>query len=635
MARFRFFENLTMSKLIIGSRGSKLALWQSNWVKNKLEKSHHGLRVEIEIITTTGDQLADASLTQIGGKGVFTKELEDALLEGRIQLAVHSLKDLPTVLPDGLHIAAVSEREDVRDALILNDKLKSDVHSIKDLPQGARIGTSSQRRRSQLLHLRPDLQIFELRGNVDTRLKKLDEGQYDAIILASAGLIRLGLSFRIALRIDISEMLPAVGQAALGIESRIDDAVTNHFLECLNHQPTKFAVDAERALLRTLGGGCSVPVAAFACIRKDRNTGKKSPRLILDAVVADPIGTILIRRQAKGPISRADDMGQELAKSLLSAGAGDILKNIENAPPFHKPVPPPEVKKTKAKAMAAPIAPAPAPETSKKNTVTTPTALPSLKGKKIISTRSAKQGGELIKQLTDIGAEVISCPTIEISEPISWDDLDKSLKHLSWYDTITFTSANGVEYFLNRLDELGHSRAELLPIRICAVGKKTEELLKKEMIQVDLMPEEFTAENLAEEFIKRYGVRERLRGSRMLLPTSQIAGDTIKTSLERIGVYVELVEAYQTIMPDVSREELEETLSKAKADYIIFTSPSTIINLAGLLLTDNLKQFLGDTRVACIGPITAEIATQFGLEVSVQPDEHTADALVQGIIRNS
>ncbi|HMY75429.1 MAG TPA: hydroxymethylbilane synthase, partial [Blastocatellia bacterium] len=200
-----------MPNLIIGSRGSKLALWQSNWIKQELERIHPGLVVEIEIIKTTGDKMQEVSLAGLAGagKGVFTKEIEDALLERRIDLAVHSLKDLPTTLPDGLHIAAITERVDVRDALICGEALRDKVKAIRDLPQGARVGTSSLRRRAQLLHLRPDLRIGELRGNVDTRLRKLDEGQYDAIILASAGLIRLGFGDRITVRIERSEMLSA------------------------------------------------------------------------------------------------------------------------------------------------------------------------------------------------------------------------------------------------------------------------------------------------------------------------------------------------------------------------------------------------------------------------------------------
>src|SRR5262245_44718641 len=244
-----------MPNLIIGSRGSKLAMWQSNWVKDQLEDAHSGLVINIEIIKTTGDKLTEASLAQIGGKGVFTKEIEEALLEHRVDLAVHSLKDLPTTLPAGLHIAAVTEREDVRDALIVHPALWESVKSVAELPEGARVGTSSLRRASQLRHARPDLRVIELRGNVETRLRKLDEGDYDAIILASAGLNRLGFNYRITAHISTSEMLTAVGQGALGIETRVDDHRANLLLEVLNHPQTRYATEAERAVLRSLWGG--------------------------------------------------------------------------------------------------------------------------------------------------------------------------------------------------------------------------------------------------------------------------------------------------------------------------------------------------------------------------------------------
>ncbi|HMX27540.1 MAG TPA: hydroxymethylbilane synthase, partial [Blastocatellia bacterium] len=312
-----------MPNLIIGSRGSKLALWQSNWIKQELERIHPGLVVEIEIIKTTGDKMQEVSLAGLAGagKGVFTKEIEDALLERRIDLAVHSLKDLPTTLPDGLHIAAITERVDVRDALICGEALRDKVKAIRDLPQGARVGTSSLRRRAQLLHLRPDLRIGELRGNVDTRLRKLDEGQYDAIILASAGLIRLGFGDRITVRIERSEMLSAVGQGALGIESRIDDQRTNMLLEALNHWPTRYAAEAERAVLRELGGGCAVPIAAFGLVKSNQ----KGETLLLEALVADVNGKSLIRQSAKGSPHECETMGAQLAERLVVAGARELL----------------------------------------------------------------------------------------------------------------------------------------------------------------------------------------------------------------------------------------------------------------------------------------------------------------------
>ena len=311
-----------MQQLVIGTRGSALALWQTNWVKTRLEELHPGLRVDITIIKTTGDKLQTASLAQIGGKGVFTKELEDALLDGRIDLAVHSLKDLPTRLPEGLHLAAVSEREDVRDALIVGELMKGAVTSISDLPDGARIGTSSLRRAAQLRHQRPDLEILELRGNVDTRLRKLSEGNYEAIILASAGLLRLGYGDLITRRLDVAEMLPAVGQGALGIEARGDDERVNALLSVLNHTPTRAATEAERAVLRSLGGGCAVPIAAHAHVSGEN--------VSLDALVAELSGKRIIRQQKQGQLGEACALGEALAAELIAAGAREILRNFDD-----------------------------------------------------------------------------------------------------------------------------------------------------------------------------------------------------------------------------------------------------------------------------------------------------------------
>src|SRR5262245_52165053 len=241
--------------LVIGSRGSKLALWQAEQAKARLLDLHPEIDVRIEIIKTTGDVKTDP-LSVIGGKGVFTKELEDALLDGRIDLAVHSLKDLPTILPDGLAISAICKRDDPRDALVVRDELKARAGSILNLPEQAVVGTSSQRRVAQLKSLRSDVVVRDVRGNVDTRLRKLDEGQYDALILASAGLRRLELEDRINAAISMDEMVPAVGQGAIAIETRADDAFTLAMTSGLDHRETRLACLAERAFLRSLGGGC-------------------------------------------------------------------------------------------------------------------------------------------------------------------------------------------------------------------------------------------------------------------------------------------------------------------------------------------------------------------------------------------
>jgi hydroxymethylbilane synthase len=303
--------------LVIGSRGSKLALRQAEMVKTELERLEPAITVQIEIIKTSGDASADP-LSVIGGKGVFTKELEEALLDQRIDIAVHSLKDLPTILPEKLAIGAICKREDPRDALVLKGRNSAADASIRSLPNGATVGTSSPRRLTQLKHLRGDLVITELRGNVDTRLRKLDEGQYEALILACAGLRRLGLDYRISAPLPIGEMLPAVGQGALGIEVRADDSETTAAVIKLDHKFTRLACVAERALLRSLGGGCQLPIAAHAVVREKR--------IRLDGLVADTQGVRIVKDRIVGGLDEAEELGRRLGEQLLSRGARELLE---------------------------------------------------------------------------------------------------------------------------------------------------------------------------------------------------------------------------------------------------------------------------------------------------------------------
>jgi hydroxymethylbilane synthase len=296
--------------LVIASRGSVLALWQAHWVSTQLAALGHACR--IEIIKTTGDRITDVPLAQVGGKGLFTKEIEEALLDGRADLAVHSLKDLPTELPDGLALAAVPEREDARDAVVGK--------RLADLAAGARVGTSSLRRAAQLRKLRPDVLIESVRGNLDTRLRKLAEGRYDAILLAAAGLKRLGWEDRIAEILPASAMCSAVGQGALAIEARPGGAGWNACLP-LDHPPTRAAVTAERGLLAALGGGCQVPIGAHATVEE--------ARVHLIAIVASPDGCTLIRGKADGPVSDADAVGRRLGADLLARGAREILDAVD------------------------------------------------------------------------------------------------------------------------------------------------------------------------------------------------------------------------------------------------------------------------------------------------------------------
>ncbi len=306
--------------LVIGSRGSKLALVQAEIVKTQLAILHPSLEIRIEIVKTSGDVKTDP-LSVIGGKGVFTKELEDALLDRRIDIAVHSLKDLPTVIPETLVIAAMCKREDPRDALVLSrtvgKKAGAATPSVATLPKGATIGTSSPRRLAQLKHLRGDLVFKDLRGNVDTRLRKLDEGHYDALLLACAGLRRLGLEERISGPLLTTEMLPAVGQGAIGIEARAGDEDTIELVRGLDHKFTRLACTAERAFLSSLGGGCLLPIAGYAIVR--------DKRIRLQGLVADTLGKRIVRDQISGALDEADRLGSQLAERLLAKGAAELL----------------------------------------------------------------------------------------------------------------------------------------------------------------------------------------------------------------------------------------------------------------------------------------------------------------------
>lgn len=319
------------NKVIIGTRGSKLALWQANWISEKLQSIYPEIKVEIEKIKTTGDKILDAPLAKIGGKGLFVKEIEEALIAKKVDIAVHSMKDVPTEIPETLHIAAICEREDPRDAFISKDG-----HLLNELPRGAVLGTSSLRRTVQLKALRADLSIKPLRGNVDTRLRKLREGEFDAIVLASAGLKRMGFEEVITQFFNDDIMIPAIGQGAIGIETRVDDSYINELIKPLHHFETALCVSAERAFLSVVGGGCQVPLACHAKLikREDSNLS-----LHITGMIGDPEGQMETLRGFKNFIfpsdidktnlfKKAETLGIELAKELLKSGGRDILEKV-------------------------------------------------------------------------------------------------------------------------------------------------------------------------------------------------------------------------------------------------------------------------------------------------------------------
>ncbi len=313
--RFLTENDMSENLIRIATRKSPLALWQAEFVKAELEKAHSGLVVELVPMSTKGDILLDTPLAKVGGKGLFVKELEVAILENRADIAVHSMKDVPVDFPEGLGLSIICERDDHRDAFVSNTYANIDA-----LPQGATVGTSSLRRQCQIRAARPDLVIKDLRGNVGTRLAKLDAGQYDAIILAAAGLKRLNLVERIASYIEADISLPANGQGAVGIECRLDDERVKTLLAPLEHTATRYRVTAERAMNTHLEGGCQVPIGAYAEI--------KDETLYLRGLVGKPDGSLIIRSEASGPVCEAENIGIALAKDLLNQGAKDILDAV-------------------------------------------------------------------------------------------------------------------------------------------------------------------------------------------------------------------------------------------------------------------------------------------------------------------
>jgi len=309
---------LMKKALVLATRKSKLALAQSNWVRSCIQDAWPEVSVDLLEVTTRGDKILDVPLAKVGGKGLFVKEIEEAMLDGRADLAVHSLKDVPTEIPEGLEVSVFPKREDFRDAFISNR-----YHTLHDLPQGAVVGTSSLRRMAQLKKLRPDLEIRSLRGNLDTRLRKLDQGDFDAIILAAAGLRRLGLDDRISSFIPVEQMLPAIGQGCLGIEFRTSDSQTREILSTLHHEETAMCVTCERAFLEKLEGGCQVPIGALAGLSADGI-------LSVTGLVADENGERVIKKTVSGTPEEGRAMGMKLGEMILEAGGRSILEEVYN-----------------------------------------------------------------------------------------------------------------------------------------------------------------------------------------------------------------------------------------------------------------------------------------------------------------
>lgn len=588
------------SVLRIGSRPSRLALAQAELVRHKLAALVPSVSIEIVPIRTSGDRMATAALAQVGGKGLFIKELEQALVEGRIDLAVHSMKDLPAQLTPGFRIAAVPERADPRDALLARIG-----GSLAALPRGARLGTSSMRRRFEALRLRPDLEIAALRGNVDTRLARLAAGDFDAIILAMAGLLRLERDERDAaaaalVPLDARDFVPCGGQGALCIEALASRQVAGSpeleaALAALDDPRAHVEVAAERAFLAALGASCVSPVGVYATLEAD-TLAMRALVFSVDGArhLSDEISGNVTDGAAAGtpgaPLERAAALGARLAQRMLADGAGALVAAGEPAA-------------TSAASAGA--------------------AIP-LHGRCVVITRAHEAGGAFAAGLRALGAEVTEFPVIEIVAPDSYDAIDAALARVASFDWMIFTSASGVERMLERMTTRGVGLRALEGAKLGAIGPATAARLAEHALTVAAMPREYRAEAIVEAI-----GAERIRGARILIPRAQVAREILPEMLIAAGAReVVVAPVYKTVKPaNAPVERVRAMAASGTIDLVAFTSSSTVTNfceMVGAAVARGLK-------AAAIGPITAETARAAGLRVVAQPTEYTVPGLIAAI----
>lgn len=544
-----------------------------------LETAWPGLRCAKVPFVTKGDQTQAQGkpLPAIGGKGLFTAELEGALRSGAIDLAVHSLKDLPVEDSPGLTVGAITNRADVRDALVARNGW-----TLSTLPEGAVVGTSSTRRAAQLLAHRPDLTIRSIRGNVATRARKVFDGEYDATLLAVAGLERLGLMAYVTELLPFEVMLPAPGQGALAVQCRVDDTETLRWLSALDDQAIRTAVTAERAFLHALGGGCSAPVAAYAQATPAGN-------IHLSALVGATDGQHIIRvaKTSSQKNSPPQTLGESAAQDALAQGAARLLTQARtNIPPSGTPQP--------------------------------------LVGKRVVVTRAAAQADSFAAALAARGATVLLIPTIRIEPLPDLATLDQALQNIDQYEWLIFTSVNGIGIVAERLMALDIPADALGRVRVAAVGESTAAALRAHGIVPTFVPDRYVAEAIVDGL-------GTVTGQRVLLPQAEIARETLAERLAAKGATVDAIPIYQTLAADLDVDALRAL--NVGVDLLTFTSSSTVRNLVQALRAANgtPPTFVHET-IACIGPVTAETAHELGLRVDIVAEDHTIDGLVDAIV---
>ncbi|MEZ4866455.1 MAG: hydroxymethylbilane synthase [Caldilineaceae bacterium] len=571
------------TSVILGTRTSELALWQTNHIIAQLQAAWPTLQCKLEPFVTQGDrtQAQGKPLPAIGGKGLFTAELEEALRTAAIDLAVHSLKDLPVEDSPGLTLGAITSRADVRDALVARAGW-----TLATLPQGAVVGTSSTRRAAQLLAARPDLIIRSIRGNVGTRVRKVMAGEYDATVLAVAGLERLGLLDQASEILPLPIMLPAPGQGALAVQCRADDEATLALLAAINDSRVRAAVDAERAFLHELGGGCSAPVAAYA------QPVPNTDALTLDALVGAADGQHMIRIVIDG---QDETIGVEAARQALAQGAALLLTQ-----------------------SAAFVSQPPQTQSPHSSTTNQPLA-----GKRIVVTRAQEQADDFAAKLAQQGAEPILAASIRIVRLSDLSTLDQALRNLASYQWLIFTSVNGVAILGERLRALGVDPAATTMPKVAAVGAVTAQALRRYGLAPAFVPATYVAEAIVD------GLGE-VAGTRILLPQAALARETLAERFTARGAQVDAIPIYDTL-PAPLAPAVVATLRQG-VDALTFTSGSTVESfVSGLADHPGLDSLLQQATIACIGPQTAAKAQALGLQVDLVAAEHTIDGLIQGL----
>lgn len=539
-------------KLIIGTRGSELAMWQSNFVRAKLEVIFPDLILELKIIQTTGDKMLGVALAKIGDKGLFTRQIETALLDGEIDIAVHSLKDLQTVQPEGLTIGAVLEREVSNDVLI-----SKKYNSIDDLPHGANVATGSLRRRSQLLNYRPDLQIFDIRGNVPTRLEKFANSDLDAMILAYAGLHRLGLDEYIKQVIPFEIMLPAVGQGAVAVEIRDGDTETLEFVEKLGHKETHICVTAERSFLRTLEGGCQVPIGAAARL--------EIGMIHLEGIVGNLEGTVNLRESLSGPEEEAESLGMRLGLVLIEKGADELLADTRTLADAEK--------------------------------------IPNLSKMPVVLV--IRQADDFSSALGQSGIEVVNLPLIHTEPVEDLSELDEKLSELNQYDGIFLTSPVAAGIFLEHINE-----PEKFGGKVYVLGERTKNIFDEKNFEVVFSKDA----NTAEEFINSFEA-EQFTGKNFLFIRGDKSMRTIPWLLRTSAVVDEVV-VYRTVENPLSGETIrtiEAKIDGGNIDWLCFFSPSAIDAFVDRFSSERAKNL----NTAVIGETTANRARETGMNLQL------------------